>query len=81
MAHCTNGRHTAMFLAGIAADQTASHWWIGTLGRDLLPMQVGPITFTPMLNIGLMVAWPVVLAALVWYAWFRKDERTVATSP
>ena len=81
MANCTNGRHAAMFLAGIAADQTVGHWWIGTLGRDLLPMQIGPLNFTPSLNNLLMAAWPVVLAALVWYAWFRKERPAVATAP
>ena len=74
MTNGMNGRHAAMFLAGIAADETLGHWWLGTLGKDMLPMKVGPWSITTDVNVGFMIAWPVALAALVWYAWFRKER-------
>jgi hypothetical protein len=74
MTNGTNGRHAAMFLAGIAADESLGHWWLGTLGKDMLPMKVGPWSITADVNVGFMIAWPVVFAILVWYAWFRKER-------
>ncbi|MFZ9882075.1 MAG: hypothetical protein ACO3QC_11805, partial [Phycisphaerales bacterium] len=59
--------------AGIAADETVGHWWLGTFGKDMLPMNVGPLTVTAPVNVGFMVIWPMALAFLVWFAWFRKE--------
>jgi hypothetical protein len=80
MANGSNGRHAAMFLAGIAADETVGHWWLGIFGTDMLPMQFGPLTVTQSLNEALMVIWPVALVFLVWYAWFRKEKQPLVTA-
>jgi hypothetical protein len=76
MSAAANGhsRQAAMFLAGVAADETLGHWWLGTLGRDALPMKVGPWSITSDVNVGFMIMWPAVLATLVWIAWFRKER-------
>jgi hypothetical protein len=76
MSAAANGhsRQAAMFLAGVAADETLGHWWLGTLGRDALPMKVGPWSITSDVNVGFMIAWPAVLVTLVWFAWFRKER-------
>jgi hypothetical protein len=60
MSTAANGhsRQAAMFLAGVAADETLGHWWLGTLGRDALPMKVGPWSITSDVNVGFMIAWP-----------------------
>jgi hypothetical protein len=58
----SRGQQAAMFLAGIAANETLGHWWLGTLGRDMLPMKFGQFTVT------------VVLGGLVWFAWVRKER-------
>ena len=72
--HCTKGRMAAMFLAGVAANETVGHWWLGTFGKDLLPVKVGPWSIGAEANSVLMIAWPLVLVALAWYAWFRKEH-------
>jgi hypothetical protein len=76
MSAAANGhsRQAAMFLAGVAADETLGHWWLGTLGRDALPMKVGPWSITSDVNVGFMIAWPAVLVTLVRFAWFRKER-------
>ena len=68
------GKQFAMVLTGVAADETVGHWWLGTFGRDLLPLNMGPWTVTTEANMAFMVAWPAVLAFVVWYAWFRKER-------
>lgn len=70
----SNGRQVAMVLTGVAADETVGHWWLGIWGRDLLPVRIGPWSVTSEANMVFMVAWPLLLAALVWYAWFRKER-------
>ena len=69
-------REIAKFLSGYAATEAIGHWWMGTStsGRHLLPMDVGWFTFTPAMNLFAMIIWPLVLAALVYYAWIRKAE-------
>ena len=64
----------SMFLAGYAANETLGHWWLGTLGRDMLPLKVGQWTVTEQANIAFMIAWPVVLGGLVWFAWVRTER-------
>ncbi len=61
----------AKFFAGIAAHETVGHWWLGIWGHDLLPIRFAGITFTEQVNLVLMAVWPVVLAALVYYAWIH----------
>ena len=73
--HGMKARLAAMFLAGIAADETVGHWWLGTFGRDMLPMQFGGLTVTSTLNTAMMVIWPVVLVLSLWFAVFRKGRR------
>ena len=65
-------REIAKFLSGYAAAETLGHWWMGIWGRHLLPIDVGWFTFTPAFNAFAMIAWPLVLAALVYVGWFRK---------
>lgn len=64
----------AKFFAGLAADQTISHWTLGLSG--ILPLNFGFITMTPALNTAAMVAWPLVTIFLVYYAWL-KNSRTL----
>lgn len=73
--HGMKARLAAMFLAGIAADETVGHWWLGTFGRDMLPMQFGGLTVTSTLNTAMMVIWPVILVLSLWFAVFRKGRR------
>jgi hypothetical protein len=40
----------------------------------MLPMRIGPWTVTEQANIAFMIGWPVILAFLAWYAWFRKER-------
>ena len=70
----SRGQQAAMFLAGVAANETLGHWWLGTLGREKLPVTIGPVTVTEQANIAFMIGWPVFLAFLAWYAWFRKER-------
>jgi hypothetical protein len=72
--HNARSQHAAIFLAGIATQETIGHWWLGTFGRDMLPMRIGPWTVTEQANIAFMIGWPVILAFLAWYAWFRKER-------
>ena len=69
-----HGRQVAMVLVGYAANETLGHWWLGTLGRDMLPMRIGNWTVTPEMNVGFMIGWPIVLGCLIWFAWFRKER-------
>lgn len=62
----------AKFFAGIAAEETLVHWWLGIWGRDFLPMKFSWFTFTEQWNYGFMAVWPAVLAMLVYYAWIRS---------
>ena len=71
---CSKGRQAAMVLAGLAADETVGHWWLGTLGKDMLPVRVGPWSITAEANMVFMIGWPLALAFLAWYAWFRKER-------
>lgn len=68
-----SSRDLLLVLVGMAANETLGHWWLGTMGRDVLPLKIGERwTVTPELNLTLMVLWPVVLSILVWLAWFRR---------
>lgn len=70
------GRDVAMVLVGVAATETAGHWWLGTMGRDMLPMRFGDLwTVTPEFNLALMIGWPIALAVLIWLAWFRQPAQ------
>lgn len=75
MFHAT--REIAKALSGYAGAETIGHWWMGIWGRHLLPMDVGWFTFTPALNTFAMIVWPLVLAALVYFAWFYKPQLAV----
>jgi hypothetical protein len=68
-------RETAKFLSGYAAAETLGHWWMGIWGGDLLPMTIGGFVFTPTLNTYCMIAWPIVLMTLVYFAWIHKGRR------
>jgi hypothetical protein len=70
-------REIAKVLCGYAGAETIGHWWMGIWGRDLLPMDLGWFTFTAAFNVFAMVAWPLVLIALVYVAWFRKADPTL----
>lgn len=72
--YCSRSRQAAMVLAGLAADEAVGHWWLGTLGKDMLPVKVGPWSVTAEANTLFMIGWPVMLAFLVWFAWFRKER-------
>ena len=77
---CT--KEFAKFFAGIAASETIGHWWLGIWGGDLLPMKLSWFTFTSALNMFAMAFWPMLLAALVYYAWLRQaPARERATGP
>ncbi len=66
-------RDLLLVLVGIVANETLGHWWLGTMGRDALPLKIGERwTVTPEFNLALMILWPVVLAVLVWMAWFKR---------
>jgi hypothetical protein len=65
-------RDIAKVLCGYAGAETIGHWWMGIWGRDLLPMHIGSFTFTPALNTFAMIAWPLVLAALVYFGWWYR---------
>lgn len=69
------GREIAKFLSGIAANETLGHWWLGIWGQSLLPMKLGWFEFTSRMNVWCMVAWPVVLVALVWMGWGKRGDR------
>lgn len=68
----TRSQEVAKFLAGIAASETLGHWWLGIWGGNVLPPKLPWFTFTSTMNTFAMIAWPVVLAALLYYAWVRK---------
>ena len=74
-------REIAKALSGYAAAETIGHWWMGIWGRHLLPLDMGWFTFTPALNTFAMIIWPLVLAALVYYAWFHKPRPAVVPKP
>ena len=68
-------RETAKFFAGYAAAETLGHWWMGIWGKDLLPMDLGWFTFTASVNMFAMIAWPLVLIALVYVGWLHQGRR------
>jgi hypothetical protein len=74
------GRELAKVAAGFAASETLGHWWIGIWGAKLLPMDLGWFTFTREMNQIVMIVWPLVLLALIIYAWGTKaQEKTPAS--
>jgi len=76
----TLGRDIAKVAAGFAANETIGHWWVGLWGQNLLPMDIGWFTFTKEMNEIAMIIWPIVLVALIIYAWGTKTrERTSAS--
>lgn len=72
------GREIAKFLSGIAFNESVGHLWLGTLGRDLLPLPLNLFTFTADMNRICMVAWPLVFAGLVWYGWLHQPRESRA---
>jgi len=57
----------------LTANETLGHWWLGTVARGVLPIRMGDRwTITPEFNLALMLIWPVILAVLVWLAWFKR---------
>lgn len=76
MKRSIQGRDIAMFFAGWAAAETLGHWLLGILGSDVFPMTVGGFTFTSKWNTFAMVAWPIVLVALVYVScvWKKRPE-------
>lgn len=79
----SRAKEFAKFVSGIAAHETVGHWWLGVWGRDLMPIKFFGITFTAEYNMILMAVWPLVLAALVSYAWIRRSagERAPLATP
>lgn len=65
---------------GFAASETLGHWWIGTFGRELLPLDLGWFTFTKEINQIVMIIWPMILIALAIYAWGLKGSREAPAS-
>ncbi|SKA28664.1 hypothetical protein SAMN02745126_04814 [Enhydrobacter aerosaccus] len=61
----------AKFFAGVAAMQTVFHWALGL--SDVLPVTLVGITYTPGLNTTAMVAWPIIMVLLIYYAWLRRS--------
>jgi len=74
------GRELAKFFSGVAANETIGHGWLGIWGKDLLPMKIGGFTFTSTINTYAMIVWPLVLIALVYYAWLHKTRTGKASS-
>jgi hypothetical protein len=68
----SRSREAAKFLAGVAANETIGHWWLGLWGRELLPLKLPWFSFTERANTIVMIVWPIVLIGLVYYAWMRK---------
>lgn len=64
-------REVTKFLAGVAAEETTIHWALGF--SDVLPLKIVGVTITPTLNTIAMVAWPIVAALLIYYAWVRRS--------
>lgn len=73
-------KEIAKAASGLAAGETLGHWWVGLFGGNLLPLDMGWFTFTRELNLICMVAWPVVFAALVIYAWGHRKPHDVPSS-
>lgn len=59
----------AKFLSGFAAHEAIGHSVLS--GTGLLPRTVLGITVTPAYNSVLIIAWWVILIALVYYAWVK----------
>ena len=74
-------RELAKFLAGFAASETIAHWWVGLWANDLLPMRLGVFTLTPPINMFAMMGWPIVLVALVYFGWCRREEPKSLATP
>lgn len=74
-------REIAKFASGIAAHESLGHWWLGTFGREYLPIKLSWMTLGENVNYVAMVAWPIVLAALVYYAWLSKTPGRKPTAP
>ena len=73
-------REVAKFLAGVACNESLGHLWLGTFGRDLLPLPLKVFTFTAGMNDVCMVVWPLVLAGLVWYGWLWQPRGSHAAA-
>jgi dipeptide/tripeptide permease len=59
----------AMFFAGLAVDQTITHWVLNTAQ---LPIKTSIYTLTPQLNIFASIFWPILAALLLIYSWPRN---------
>lgn len=73
-------REFAKFFSGFAAAETLGHWWLGTWGREMLPMKFSWFMFTEQWNYFSMAFWPVVLVALVYFAWVRPVQAARAAA-
>ena len=74
------GKEIAKAAAGFAASETIGHWWMGLAGDKFLPLDLGWFTFTREMNHIVMIAWPLILVALVIYAWGMKPKEQTTTS-
>jgi len=78
MAFCI--RDVAKVVAGVAANETIGHWWLGTVGTRFLPIDFGWFSFTREANWFAMGAWPLVLGVCVWVGWLRREAERVAAA-
>ena len=74
------GKEIAKAATGFAACETIGHWWIGLSGDRFLPIDLGWFTFTREMNQIVMIAWPLILVALIVYAWGIKPKDRTTTS-
>ena len=74
----STSREVAKFLSGIAFSESIGHLWLGIWGQDMLPWQFSWFTFTSTINNVAMVIWPIVLFALLWFAWLRQPTSRTA---
>lgn len=64
-------KEIAKFLSGFAAHEALSHTVLS--GSGLLPLTIFGFTVTAGYNSGIIALWWIVLFALVYYAWFKKN--------
>ena len=63
-------KEIAKFVSGFAAHEAIGHTVLS--GTGLLPLTMFGITVTPGYNSVIILAWWIILIALVYYAWFKK---------
>jgi len=59
----------AMFFAGLAVNQTMTHWALSTAQ---LPITTSIYTLTPQLNTFASIFWPILAVVLLIYSWPRN---------